>query len=224
MMLGSSPAARTPAPFVQRLGSPILSRKTRVRFPHGVLLKDCYSPKHQGSVAQWLERRIVNPPVVGSIPTRPSTVLFPVRTDPKSKGELSEGMVLAALLRAGKVVLQPFGDNQRYDLVIDENGVFVRIQCKTGKLSSDGSFLIFSTCSSQNHREMGKQDYRGQIELFGVYSPELDKVYFVPVDQVGLRSACLRIKPTANKQNKGVRLASDFSSFPDSSVGRAGGC
>ena len=37
-----------------------------------------------------------------------------MNTSPKVVGEKSEGMVLAALLRAGKVVLQPFGDNQRY--------------------------------------------------------------------------------------------------------------
>lgn len=154
-----------------------------------------------------------------------------MRTDPKSKGELSEALILAALLRAGKVVLHPFGDNQRYDLVIDEDGKFIRVQCKTARLHEKRSVLVFSTCSSQTHRGKGTQNYRGQIELFGVYSPDLDKVYFVPVGSVGLVEAKLRLTPATNGQTKGVRLASEFefdhrvpSSFPSSSVVDAFGC
>jgi hypothetical protein len=154
-----------------------------------------------------------------------------VRTDPKSKGERSEGMILATLLRAGKAVLQPFGDNQRYDLVIDEDGKFIRVQCKTARLHENRSVLAFSTCSSQTHRGKGTQNYRGQIELFGVYSPDLDKVYFVPVESVGFVEARLRLTPATNGQTKGVRLASEFEfdprvpySFSSSSVGRARHC
>src|SRR5580692_8541807 len=128
--------------------------------------------------------------------------------NPKSIGERSEGMVLAALLRAHKVVLQPFGDNQRYDLVVDDNGTFSRVQCKTARLK--GGVLVFDTCSSQTHRGRGKQGYKGQIELFAVYSPDLDKTYLVPVDVVGDRGAMLRISPAKNGQTKGVRFAADF--------------
>lgn len=41
-------------------------------------------------------------------------------------------MILARLVQAGKMVLVPFGENQRYDLLIDEGDVFVRVQCKDG--------------------------------------------------------------------------------------------
>lgn len=136
-----------------------------------------------------------------------------MRTDPKSKGERSEAHILAALLRAGKVVLQPFGDNQRYDLVIDEGGTFIRVQCKTARVIEDGGAIEFRAYSSQAHRGKGRQNYRGQVELFGVYSPELDKVYLVPVDAVGTSTVFLRIRPSANGQTKGIRLAADFE-FP----------
>jgi len=131
--------------------------------------------------------------------------------NPKKTGERSEGMVLAALLRAGKVVLQPFGDNQRYDLVIDEGGTFVRVQCKTARLSRNKKALEFATCSSSVHRKGGsRRDYRGQADQFGVYSPELDKVFLVPVDEVGLRSATLRLEPSANHQKRGIRHATEY--------------
>lgn len=49
----------------------------------------------------------------------------------KQIGDISEAMVAAVLLRSGRVILKPIGDNQRYDLVIDNNGKFLRVQCKT---------------------------------------------------------------------------------------------
>ena len=135
-----------------------------------------------------------------------------MRNDPKSVGERSEGMILAEFLRAGEVVLTPFGDNQRYDLVLDRDGAFVRVQCKTGRVRA--GYVAFSTCSSQSHRGRGKQDYRGQADVFAVYAPDIDKMYVVPVDAVGRTEARLRLTPTKNKQSRGVRAAIDFEFSP----------
>ena len=51
----------------------------------------------------------------------------------KHVGDTSEAQVIAALLKMGKNVLLPFGDNQRYDVVIEEKGKFIRIQVKTAR-------------------------------------------------------------------------------------------
>lgn len=131
-----------------------------------------------------------------------------MRDDPKSKGERSEAMILARFLRAGKAVLLPFGDNQRYDMVIDDNGAFTRVQCKTGRL--ENGCVVFNACSSQAHRGRGKRGYKGQADVFAVYSPELDKVFIVPVTLVGESVVSLRLAPAKNRQVKGVRLADSF--------------
>lgn len=125
----------------------------------------------------------------------------------KTIGECSEGMVLASLLRAKKVVLQPFGDNQRYDLVVDEKGTFLRIQCKTARIKN--GCLLFDTCSSQCHRGKGKFNYRGQADLFAIYSPDFDKVYIVPVDEVGVGACRLRVDPPRNP-SPNIRLAEKY--------------
>src|SRR5262249_30713483 len=49
----------------------------------------------------------------------------------KSIGEVSEAIILAEFLKAGFPVLLPFGDNQRYDMVVEVGGRFLRVQCKT---------------------------------------------------------------------------------------------
>ena len=48
-------------------------------------------------------------------------------------------------------MLIPFGDNQRYDLVVEREGNFVRVQCKTGRVRKEGQ-ILFNTCSSYVHR------------------------------------------------------------------------
>jgi len=132
-------------------------------------------------------------------------------TNPKAVGERSEGQVLAAFLRAGKVVLTPFGDSQRYDMVLDEGGKFIRVQCKTGKIHNGA--ITFPT-SSTNWNQGTRRDYRGQIDFFAVYEPTTDKVYLVPVMDVGTAAASLRLAPSKNGQSKGVRMAADYEFKP----------
>lgn len=49
-----------------------------------------------------------------------------------------------------------------------------------------------------------------QCEYFAVYCEELNKVYLIPVDQVGINSAHLRLTPPKNKNQHGYRMAADY--------------
>ena len=143
--------------------------------------------------------------VVGSSPTGAAQALS---LNPKGVGERSEGFVLAALLRAGYTALRGFGDNERYDLVLDLGERFVRVQVKTATYR-DGA-VVFATCSSAAHRGGSRRHYRGACELFAVYCPELDRVYLVPVADVPKTWGKLRVEPAKNGQAKGVRWAAQY--------------
>jgi hypothetical protein len=140
------------------------------------------------------------------------------REHPKSVGDQTEAMVIARLVQANKTVLLPFGENQRYDLVIDEGDRFTRVQCKTGRLR--GGAVWFNTCSLTYHHpnNQGLRTYRhtyhGQADAFGVYCPETDRAYLVPVNEVGRSSAALRVAPPRNNQSRKVRWARDFEVRP----------
>jgi hypothetical protein len=133
---------------------------------------------------------------------------------PKLVGDRSTAMVLARLLEIYDVILLPFGENQRYDLVVEYLGSFIRVQCKTGRLYGD--VIHFNACSSVYHhpnapqRDDKSRDYRGAADFFGVYCRENDSVYLVPVEVVGTRSGTLRLGATRNSQQKGVRWARDY--------------
>jgi hypothetical protein len=122
-------------------------------------------------------------------------------------------MVLARLLEVYETILLPFGENQRYDLLIDAGNEFIRVQCKTGRLRAGA--IRFPACSNTYHhpspgRSSPSSDYRGEADIFGVYCPETDTVYMVPVQEVGRRLGCLRVEQTRNGQVRNIRWARDY--------------
>jgi hypothetical protein len=114
-------------------------------------------------------------------------------------------------MELGKVVLKPIGDNARYDLVIEDAGRFLRVQCKTAQYGDPhGNSILFASCSNTYHANGGKRGYHGDADLFGVYFPPLRKVYLVPVDEFGATQVRLRLNPARNGQVKRLRYASEF--------------
>ena len=129
----------------------------------------------------------------------------------KMIGEISEAAIITRFLQLGYVVLMPYGGNQRYDLVIeDADGKFWRIQCKTAWIDEDGTTLVFNTANSNVTGENRKlRHYRDQCDYFAVYCEKLNKVYLIPVDQVGTAKAHLRLTPVKKNQGR-VRWAKDY--------------
>jgi PD-(D/E)XK nuclease superfamily protein len=137
-----------------------------------------------------------------------------------SLGDRTEAIVMAQLLQRYESVLIPFGNGRRYDLVVEEGGIFTRIQCKTGRLRNGAvefnttSMTYLSGKSASGARR--SRDYRGDADLFGVYCPATGKVYLVPVDEMNAGIGYLRIDPARNNQTKGVRWAHDYELRSDS--------
>ncbi len=131
---------------------------------------------------------------------------------PKTIGDRSALAVMLALQELGFSVMVPFGENTRYDLVIDDGVRLARVQCKTGRLR-DGA-VRFAVCSTYGHHpnpRVVRRDYSGEVDFFAVHCPETDGVYLIPIDRLPLtREGALRVEPPKNNQRIGVRLASDY--------------
>jgi PD-(D/E)XK endonuclease len=129
---------------------------------------------------------------------------------PKDIGDKTTLAVMLALRMNGRTVLAPFGENTRYDLVVEDDGVFARVQCKTGRFRSGA--VCFKASSSYAHHPTPKRrrGYRGEIDYFGVYCAETGGVYLVPVDDVPTTDASLRVEPALNGQNEGVHRADAY--------------
>jgi PD-(D/E)XK endonuclease len=125
-------------------------------------------------------------------------------THPVDVGLRTEAAILAELVRRGYHVLIPFGTNQRYDLVLDVNGEFVRAQCKKGRLRN-GVIRFPARSTRTNSRGTYFRGYSGQIEIFLVHCPDTNQIYAVPVDDVPATDGWLRVDPTRNGQRERIR-------------------
>ncbi|MFC6725338.1 group I intron-associated PD-(D/E)XK endonuclease [Halobium palmae] len=140
-------------------------------------------------------------------PTSPSETV-PDTFHPKSRGQRSEAAVLQILVEHGLTVLQPFGDNERYDLVVEENPDFYRLQVKTGRLEN-GRVQFDTRSSGTLTRSVEKETYEGQIDQFVVYAPELREAFVVAVEQAPETTMGLRVAD-AKKSSPNINRADEF--------------
>ena len=110
----------------------------------------------------------------------------------KQIGDETEACVLAALIEAGYSVSIPFGDNDRYDLVVDADGELLCVQCKTGWREDD--VVRFKTASKTTVDGIETTvDYGDAIDAFAVRCRDSGTLYWVPADAVGKKSTYLRL-------------------------------
>jgi hypothetical protein len=70
---------------------------------------------------------------------------------------------------------------------------------------------VFAVASSQYHRGGKRLSYQGQIDAFGVFCPDNDKTYIIPIADLPLvREAKLRLTAPGNSQVKGIRWATRY--------------
>lgn len=122
----------------------------------------------------------------------------------KIKGELAEAKILTRLLETGQQVAIPFGDSQRYDLiVIGDDNKAIRVQCKTGWLRN--GIIKFKTVS-HNPFDWSNKGYLGEADVFMVYCFELDKVYQIDVSEVSHYKYCCSLRVDAAKNNQWLNI------------------
>jgi hypothetical protein len=122
------------------------------------------------------------------------------------RGNAAEAAVLNALIRAGLMVLMPFGDGTPYDLVVDTSQTLIKVQVKCGRIRDN--CIVFNSCGTDHGR--GRMSYLGRADVFGVHAPQLDRVFVVPVEGCAQLQARLRLTPPRNNQTRRIRFASDY--------------
>jgi hypothetical protein len=126
----------------------------------------------------------------------------------KEVGERAQGVILAQVMKYGYIILIPFGEGRRYDMVIEKDRRFFRLQCKAGWY--ENGVVKFNTCSVYWWAKTKKSYTREEVDYFAVYCEHTGKVYLVPPEDVGTTLGFLRVEPTASNQTKRVRWAKDY--------------
>lgn len=126
----------------------------------------------------------------------------------KRQGSIGEVMVVAEAIRRGYKVAIPWGEDSKYDLIVDRSGKLERVQCKYTKSNGE---VVIARCRSANNWSQIKYSC-DDIDWLAIYDLTSQKCYFIPssILEEGRAQINLRIKPTGNNQNKGVLWAKDF--------------
>ena len=125
---------------------------------------------------------------------------------PKEKGNLTELQCMTAFAEQGLKVSIPYGENCRYDFIIDIGGKLLKIQCKTSHLIASKDGFEFK-CYSTNSTRKGVFESRyteDEIDYFATYFN--GNCYLVPVKNCG-NAKILRFNYPRNGQKKGISLA-----------------
>ena len=106
---------------------------------------------------------------------------------------------------SGKVLL-PFGENNRYDLVAEKDGKFIRIQAK---YVTPTKGLLDINCKSSNNWSILRYTPK-EIDFIAAYDSVSHKIYFIPVSKLNISRLQLRVEPAKNNQRKRIKYAKDF--------------
>ena len=128
------------------------------------------------------------------------------------KGAIAEAAITAAAVELGFVVLRPFPEGRRYDLVIDTGPELLRVQCKWGRLKRSVIVVILTTCRYTPSQGYVRTKYTPEdVDGIAVYCHDLKRCYYLPIETVAGRSGIhLRVGPAANNQETAINFAEQF--------------
>jgi len=122
--------------------------------------------------------------------------------DDKTKGDVSEQVIITDLLKQGYSVSQPIGDNDRYDLILDADGVLHRLQVKTARVDDNGS-IAFSCKSTYklSNNNVSKSYTSDEIDAYAIYCPETADIAYVDIEVAPKSEMRLREDDPQNQSN-----------------------
>lgn len=132
----------------------------------------------------------------------------------KQKGDLAELKVACDLRRRGYEIAIPFGEESRYDLIVDRLGRLERVQVK--HTDRGNRAVIEVPCYSQtivNGKVRSVTPYTDEsIDWLAVYDAPTDRCFYIPAKELGKgrRGFTLRFEPTENRQRVGIRFADRY--------------
>ena len=131
----------------------------------------------------------------------------------KQVGNLTELQCATRLYELGCAVSIPFGNSEKYDLIIDINNHLYKIQCKHSSEYCDDygnlDYIKFkATWQSHNAKSWAQFKYEeNEVDFFATYYD--GECYLIPREECSNEKR-LRIKPPKNGQIKGVSFLKDY--------------
>ncbi len=128
----------------------------------------------------------------------------------KEIGLIGEQVLITEFVKHGIPVLVPIGDNLPYDMVIESDGTFFKIQVKTTEFIKDGK-MIFETNITNPFKKTIRKYSRDEVDMFGLFCVENSYIGLMPISECTSKETVLRIKKPKNNQKAKVKMAEVYS-------------
>lgn len=131
----------------------------------------------------------------------------------KKVGNLTELQCATRLYEIGCAVSIPFGNSERYDLIIDWNNKLYKVQVKHANEHLDESgtidYITFE-CRWQGHNSTGYTQHKYSAEDTDFFATFYNnECYLVPQAECS-NVKTLRLKPPKNNQKKGISFLENY--------------
>lgn len=133
--------------------------------------------------------------------------------DTKRKGNSTELSCISKLYDYGCEILLPYGDSQLYDIVIEYNHNFYKIQCKHANPHFDEynelASIDFKTSHESGRKAKKKNSlYKKRYRFFATFIN--NECYLIPVEKTPHRYKTLRFKKPKNGMITNINFAADY--------------
>ena len=130
-------------------------------------------------------------------------------------GNLTELQCITRFYELGYPISIPYGDSEKYDMILDVNGKLYRLQCKHAKPHINEEFVvdyirlktIWSSGYTRNKPYVRHKYSKEDCDYFVTHYN--GKNYLIPVENCSDEKT-LRIIPPKNHQIKGISFLKDF--------------
>lgn len=138
-----------------------------------------------------------------------------MNNDNKQLGNLTELQCITRFYELGYSVSIPYGDSEKYDMILDINGKLYKLQAKHGKefYTEDNqlSYIKLKTSWQSGYTKQSKYHTnkysKNEIDFFVTHFQ--GKNYLIPVEECSTEKV-LRILPPKNGQIKGVSFLDNY--------------
>lgn len=114
--------------------------------------------------------------------------------NPKDRGDETEAKAIQELVSNGYGVSVPFGDNDKYDLVVDDGEQLYRLQCKTAWQNKEETIRFNTHSQTTRDGKYHEQTYHDEIDAFLVRYPKIETLYWIDIDEATEQKMELRFE------------------------------
>lgn len=121
----------------------------------------------------------------------------------KAKGNIGEIKVASEFIKYGCIVSFPFGDNARYNLIVDTGDELWKVQVKYSDSKPEYNSWRCVCVSSTNHTTNKKlTNYKNDVDVMAFYIPDIDTCVMFKIDEIGDKTNIfVRVEPPTNNQS-----------------------